>query len=273
MAHLSRSSFLAGFVTTLPLALPAVPIGLVFGVLVDETAEVSAAAGISSAVIVLGGASQLAAVSLLGAGAGVIATTATIAAINARHIMYSARIRTRFRRAPLWFRVLGSYLLLDQVFAVAELHAVDTASNGAPSKDTPSDGTPSDSTSSDDDPDVLADRMGHFLGAGVAMVGLWVVSVAVGVTVGNVVPESWSLEFTVPLLFLGLLILSVSDRPGLVAAIVGGLVAVLAADLPNGSGLLLGGLVGVAAGGAAARFAGSRTTETRRESDTDRGGR
>ena len=263
MAHLSRSSFLAGFVTTLPLALPAVPIGLVFGVLVDETAEVSAAAGISSAVIVLGGASQLAAVSLLGAGAGAIATTATIAAINARHIMYSARIRTRFRRAPLWFRVLGSYLLLDQVFAVAELHAVDTASNG----------TPSHSTTSDDDPDVLADRMGHFLGAGVAMVGLWVVSVAVGVTVGNVVPESWSLEFTVPLLFLGLLILSVSDRPGLVAALVGGLVAVFAADLPNGSGLLLGGLVGVAAGGAAARFAQSRTTETRQESDTDRGGR
>lgn len=237
MAESPRSTVVAGFLTTVPLALPALPIGMVFGVLVNETDEVSSAAGIASAAIVMGGASQLAAVSLLGAGAGVAATVATIAAINARHIMYSARVRRRFRGAPLWFRLVGSYLLLDQVFAVGELHAAETGGSIA-----------------DDDPTVLAARMAHHLGAGIAMAGLWIASVGVGVVVGDVVPDGWSLDFAVPLLFFGLLVLSISDRPGVVAAVVGAAVAVVLAELPNGSGLLLGAVAGVVAGGVGASW-------------------
>jgi predicted branched-subunit amino acid permease len=75
---------------------------------------------------------------------------------------------------------------------------------------------------------------------------LWQLMVGIGVLVGNVIPTSWSLDFAVPLLFLALLINALRDRPGLVAAAVSGVVAVLGRDLePAGLGLLSGAICGI----------------------------
>ncbi len=64
--------------------------------------------------------------------------------------------------------------------------------------------------------------------------------------VGNVIPDSWGLDFAVPLLFLGLLINALRDRPGLVAAVVSGVIAVVARDVqPAGLGLLGGAICGM----------------------------
>ncbi|MGI9595513.1 MAG: hypothetical protein ACR2QK_05100 [Acidimicrobiales bacterium] len=91
------------------------------------------------------------------------------------------------------------------------------------------------------DTDRMDYRMAHFLAAGVFWLVLWNVSVLVGIAIGNVIPASWSLDFAVPLLFLGLLINALRDRPGLVAAAVSGVLAVLGRDLqPAGLGLLGG---------------------------------
>ena len=103
----------------------------------------------------------------------------------------------------------------------------------------------------DDDP--IDYRMAHFLAGGLYWLVLWIVAVAVGLaiglTVGDVIPDAWSLEFSVPLLFLGLLVNAVRDRPGLLAAVASGLTAVAARDLqPVGSGLLVAALVGVVVG-------------------------
>ena len=53
------------------------------------------------------------------------------------------------------------------------------------------------------------------------------------------------------ILFLVLLIPVVQTRPGLVAAIVGGFIAVIAGSAPYGLGLVIGAVTGVAAGVAA----------------------
>ena len=45
------------------------------------------------------------------------------------------------------------------------------------------------------------------------------------------------------------MIISITNRAGIVAAVVGSVVAVLGADLPQGSGVLLAIVLGVAAGG------------------------
>jgi len=218
-----------------PLALPVIPVGLVLGLIVNETDQVSRLAGLASAVLVLGGASQLAAISILGTGAGVATTALTIAVINARHVMYSARLRSRFQHLPRWFRIVAPYVLLDQVFALAELAEAEQA------------------------PRADGERMAHYLGTGSVMAVVWWLAVAVGLAFGDLLPSGWSLEFTIPLLFLGLLVLSIGNLPGLAAAVVGGSVAVAASGLPNSTGLLVGAIAGIAVGGGADRFLARRS--------------
>jgi predicted branched-subunit amino acid permease len=69
-----------------------------------------------------------------------------------------------------------------------------------------------------------------------------------------VVPESWQLEFAVPVMFVGIVIMSIDRYPKAVAAIVGAGVSYLFAGLPNRSGLLVGALFGIVAGVLADRW-------------------
>lgn len=208
-----------GLRALLPMVPPAPIFGLVFGLLLSETEVVGRLAGWSSSWIVFGGASQLAAVLVLEAGGSALFAIITILVVNARHLMYSAALQPRFVNAPRWFRIVGPYVLTDQLFATTEERP-------------------------DDDP--LDYKISHYLAGGVFWLLLWNVSVAVGLVVGDLVPTSWSLDFAVPLLFLGLLINALRDRPGLVAAAVAGTIAVLGQDLqPAGVGLLGGAICGM----------------------------
>jgi predicted branched-subunit amino acid permease len=62
------------------------------------------------------------------------------------------------------------------------------------------------------------------------------------------VPLEWNLQFAIPLLFIGLLVLGVDKASKLVAALVGAGVTFLFAGLPNRSGLLVGAFAGILAG-------------------------
>lgn len=220
-----RRAFVDGITTIFPLAIPGVPFGLVLGLIIT-TNEIDPWAGWSSSWLILAGASQLAALNLIADGASAAVIIVSVLLINSRHIMYSAALRPKFVGMPAKFRYLAPYFLIDQCFAVA-----DTAPELEGSS--------------------LRYRMWHYLGGGAFLWTMWVVSVAIGILVGDVVREEWSLSFAVPLLFTGLLALSVKNRPGLVAAVVAGSVAVAGRDLPQGSGLLLGIVLGVAAAGIA----------------------
>lgn len=210
----------AGARSVFALAAPGIPFGLVLGLAISD-GGLDRVAGWSSAWLMLAGAAQLAAIDLLvdGASAGVI--LATVALVNSRHAMYSAALRPKFSEAPGWFRVFAPYLLIDQVFAVANsLEAVP-----------------------------LRTRMWHFLGSGALIWTLWQFAVAFGVIAGAAIPDDWSLDFTVPLMFGGLMLLSIVDRPGVASAVVGAVVAIVGRDLPQGSGLLLAIIAGVMTGG------------------------
>jgi predicted branched-subunit amino acid permease len=76
----------------------------------------------------------------------------------------------------------------------------------------------------------------------------WIVLTLIGATVGQRLPESWSLDFAVPLCFLALLIPAIRNRPTLLAALIGGLGATLFAFLPYNLGLFVGALLGITAG-------------------------
>ncbi len=209
-----------------PLAIPALPIGVLLGVAIRDSDVVGNWAGWASSWLIFAGAAQFAAVELLDDGAGVVAVVGAVFMINARHLMYSAAIGGRFQDAPTWFKVVGSYFLIDQVFAINNDYAADSP------KDRP-----------------LSYRIRFYVASAAPMAVVWYLGVGAGILLGRFIPAAWEIEFAIPLLFLGLLVLSTFNLPGVVAAAIGGTVAVAGRDWPSGSGLLLGAVLGVAVAG------------------------
>ena len=76
----------------------------------------------------------------------------------------------------------------------------------------------------------------------------WQVSTAIGIFLGAQVPAAWSLEFALPLTFMALLLPSLRDRAGIVAAMAAALTAVFALRLPLKLGLIVSSFVGIVAG-------------------------
>jgi len=220
-----RAAARRGVIDALPLFVPAIPFGLVIGLAITNTG-MNPFVGWSGSWLIFGGAAQLTLITLLGGGVAVAAAVGTALVVNARHLMYSAALAPTFQRQPRWFRWFGPYLLVDQLFALATIRL-------------------------EDEPDSFRT---YYLAAGALFWILWSVVVAVGLLLGPVVPEEWNLEFAIPILFIGLLVLGIEHWPELVAALVGAGVTYLAAGLPSRTGLLVGAFVGMIAGFVAERI-------------------
>jgi predicted branched-subunit amino acid permease len=215
-----RSVARQGVIDALPLFVPAIPFGLVIGLAITSTG-MNPLVGWSGSWLIFAGAAQLTLITLLGGGVAMAAAVGTALVVNARHLMYSAALAPTFQSQPRWFRWLGPYLLVDQLFALITVRPPD------------------------EEP---ATFRTYYLAAGATFWLLWQPVVALGLFIGPVVPEEWNLEFAIPLLFIGLLVLGIDKWPEMVAALVGALVTFLAADFPNRTGLLVGALVGMIAG-------------------------
>lgn len=232
---------LAGVRASVPLLLGLVPFGLVAGVAaVDAGLSPLQAVGLS--VVVFAGASQLAAVDLLGRDASLAVVVLTATIINLRMSMYSASIAPHFAAFRRRWRVLCAYLLTDMSYALA----IATFTDGGGSD---GEGDGNGTTASDAvDPADPTHRRGYYLGAAATIWAVWQVATVAGVVVGARIPDRWGVGFAVPLVFLGLLVPDLTDRPRALAALVGGSVAVIGAGWPLNLGLVGGALAGVAAG-------------------------
>ncbi len=215
------SAFADGVRAFAPLIIAVIPFGLVFGI-VAAGSDVGPWLGGATSVIIFAGAAQLATLQLMDAGAAAAVVIATALTINARHLMYSAALAPAFREFPRVARFVLPYLLTDQAFAIS---VVRFGQINNP-----------------------AYRQWYFTGAGLGLWVTWQIFTIVGIVVGAQVPDSWSLDFAIPLMFVILLVPTIKGRPELIAAIVGGSVAVIAAGAPYGLGLMIGAISGVIAG-------------------------
>lgn len=215
----------------MPIFLPAIPFALVLGVAITESA-IPTPIGWSTNFIIFGGAAQLATVTLAATATWLTLVT-TAAVINLRHVMYSAALAPRFGPQPRWFRWLGPYVLIDQVFALVTQH-----------------------DELDDD-----EWRRYFLTVGFFFLITWNITVILGVIVGSGIPEGWRLTAAPAVMFTGMVVLGISNRPGVVAAVVGAAVGFLSLDLPHNTGILVGALAGVTAGFLAETFTGRREPE------------
>jgi 4-azaleucine resistance transporter AzlC len=224
----ARSGLLGGMRTVAPLLVGVAPFGLIFGVTAADSA-MGGGLGYASSVIIFAGAAQLATVQLITAGSAAAVVIATALVINARHLMYSAALAPHFREFPAGWRLILPYILTDQAFAVSITRY-----------------------QAESDPEY---KRWFFFGAAISLWVTWQLTTAVGMVLGASIPESWSLDFAIPLVFLALLVPALRDRPSVTAALVGGLVALAANDVSYNIGLLIGALSGIAAGVIAERLA------------------
>jgi predicted branched-subunit amino acid permease len=201
-----------------PLFIPAIPFGLVLGVAIADSAMPTPVAW-STNVVIFAGAAQLATVSLA-ATATWLTLVATASVINLRHVMYSAALSPRFNDQPRWFRWVGPFFLIDQLFALSSVRV----SMPGPA------------------------WRRFYLSAGIFYFLSWATAVTVGLVVGSSIPTEWRLGVAPAIMFAGLVALGLSNRPGIVAAVVGAGVCLLALDAPNNGGILIGAVSGVTAG-------------------------
>jgi 4-azaleucine resistance transporter AzlC len=213
----------AGANSVVPILLGVLPFGLVYG-LSAVGLGLSAVQSIAMSSIIFAGASQLIFADLWNQGAPFMVILAAVLIVNLRMMMYSASLAPHFATESRGWKVLISYLITDQAYAVSIVRFGEGLAE--------------------------EDKRWYYLGAALALWSTWQCATTAGVFLGSGLPASWELDFAVPLTFLALLAPSVKDRANLTAALVAGCVAICAAGLPHNLGLIVAALSGIFAGAA-----------------------
>ena len=215
------SHFWAGVRAELPLLVGVFPFGLIYGTLaLNAGIPPIAAQGMSS--ILFAGSSQFAFAQLVHESTPALVIVLTIAVINLRHMLYSASLAPFMHDLSMRWKILLSYLMTDEAYAVAVLNYERVG------------GT--------------AGAHYYFFGAGLALWSTWQISSALGLWVGASLPAALPLDFALPLTFIAMVVPALKNRPAVAAALSAGLVALLAHSLPYKLGLILAALTGIVVG-------------------------
>ncbi|MGR3683276.1 AzlC family ABC transporter permease [Sagittula sp.] len=223
------SPFRAGFRVCLPFVLIVVPFSTLFGV-VARDAGLDILQVMAMSVIVIAGASQFTALSLLQDGAPVFVALLAALAVNLRMAMYSAALVPHLGGAPLGMRALAAYFMVDQSFAVAVRRYENSPRMTG------------------------SEKLRYYFGCITAICPLWYACSFAGALMGQAILASLSLDFAVPVCFIALLAPLLRSAPHLVAALVSGLATVALAGLPWNLGLPLAALMAMMAGAQSERF-------------------
>jgi predicted branched-subunit amino acid permease len=142
--------------------------------------------------------------------------------VNLRHALYGASLAPYIQHLSAGWKALLAYLLTDEAYAsVITRYSVQGVQ-----------------------------PMSHwfFLGAGLGLWSCWQISTALGIFLGAQIPAAWALDFTLALTFIALVVPALKDRPAVVAAVTGGLAALVFYPLPYKLGLVAAALVGIGTG-------------------------
>lgn len=213
--------FFKGVKAVAPIIAGVIPFGLIYGVTAIN-AGLSEFAAISMSSIVFAGASQIALAKLLFDQAPMFVAIATVALINLRMAMYAASIGQHIRGDHFLLRIISSYLLTDQAYAVSIAKFSDETEP--------------------------VHKIKYYLGSALTMWTTWQISCIVGVLLGKTLPKGLSLEFAIPLTFLALLGPFLKNKPFITTAIVSGILMIITHNLPYNAGFFVAVFGGIATG-------------------------
>ena len=112
------SLFFKGIVDIMPLLIPVIPFGIILGAIGIELGFTPLET-FATSFIIFGGASQIIFLQLLSGGASSLITITSTFVVNSRHLLYGASLSGYLNKLSLSWRILLSYLLTDQAYAVS----------------------------------------------------------------------------------------------------------------------------------------------------------
>lgn len=212
-----EETFLAGVKDCIPTLLGYLSIGFAAGV-VEKTAGLSITEIALLSICLYAGSAQFIAAGMMAANGSASAIIITIFFVNLRHILLSAALSPYFRHlTPVRNMLIGS-LLTDEAFGVAINEAAKRKR--------------------------ISEKWMH--GLNITAYANWIIANIAGAYLGQWIadPEKFGLDFALPAMFIGLLVLSMVSRKQWRLDIVVGISAVV---LAVGVSLVLGGNIGVIA--------------------------
>jgi len=216
-----RVHFWLGVRDLLPLVSGVLPFGLITGatgVSMGMTPEMV----MGMTVLFFAGSAQLAAYALIQDNAPFFIILLTAVVVNLRFAIYSATFAPLLGPLKKRYRMPLAYLLSDQAYGLGNMPEIQQRSD--------------------------IERLWYYTGTAIALWVSWVLSALLGIALGASIPASWSLEFTIPLAFLTMLVTTITSRTLLIVAVVSGTCAVLFQLLPYNSGFIVAVAGGVCVG-------------------------
>ena len=218
-----KSAFAKGFLDSTPFVLVVAPFAMLFGLLATE-AGLSVFQALTFSIVVIAGAAQFTALQLFAENAPTLVIIISALAVNLRMAMYSASLTPWIGAAPFWQRAVAAYLTVDQTYLVAVAEYERQPQMTVPQ------------------------RMGYFFGTVTVVAPLWYGFTLVGALLGTSVPESWAIDFALPLAFLAMIAPMFRTLAHVAAALVAVTVSLLCVGVPYSLGLIIAGICGMMAG-------------------------
>ena len=193
-------NFFKGIRDTSPLMIPVVPFGIIFGVLAIDLG-LTPFTTIAMSVIIFGGASQIIFLQLFSAGASSLVILSSVGAVNSRHLLYGTVLSEHLSDLSLTWKIIVSYFLVDQAFAVSNDHFKKNKND--------------------------KDKYFHLIGGGLNCWTIWQITTLIGIYLGSIIPEKLGLTFAIPLTFLALLVNDFRKLINVIIIIISGSIATL----------------------------------------------
>ncbi len=219
----SKSYFWSGVRDSTPFVFVAGPFGLLFGVFATE-AGLQLFETMIFTVLVFAGASQFTALTLMQDNTPTLIILVSALAVNLRVAMYSASLTPYLGAAPLWQRMFAAYMMVDQTYALSI-----TRFEAEPAL-------------------TISQRLRYYFGTNSLIAPVWVGSTFAGAYLGSQIPESWAIDFALPITFLAMVAPALRTPAHVAAALVGCTVSLLAAGVPYNLGLIIAGFAGMMTG-------------------------
>ena len=205
-----------GSLDVLPLMIPVVPFGIIFGAIGIELGF-GPYITYATSIIVFSGASQIVILQLLSAGASSIVTITSSSVVSIRHLLYGAVFSEHLNRLSLNWKMALSYLLTDQAFAVSNEYLKKNKQNKF--------------------------KHYHLLGSGLTLWIIWQVTTIIGIILGSIVPDDLGLTFAIPLTFLALLVNYLRKLDHIIIIIVSGVSSIIFFNAPFKSYIILSSII------------------------------
>lgn len=222
----AREDFRRGVLDILPIAAVAFPIGLLWGTLAVKEGLSPFEAGFASA-SVFGGAAQFVALDLWRIPPPWFLLSFSVLIVNIRHVLMGASLSRHIGGIPKALRPLVMFLLVDEVWALAERRALSAPLTAS-----------------------------YYLGLGVPLWINWVAATLIGAVIGRGLgdPQAYGFDFAFTALFIAILAsFWRGPRTGAVLAASGLAAAVTKLLVPGAWYIVLGGIAGVSVAALLAR--------------------